>query len=221
MIIKLFKWCSGKEFTCQCRRRKRWWFDPWIGKLSWRKEWQPTPVFLPGDSHRQRSLTGYKELDSTEHRCMDEVDIHILRWHKAVKCSPVIRKRYLPWNWSLVPKSLGTTDLHSLPLLSSPSVCSLQLSADAAEATASGVQPSSSSSRKWIGVDSSLWRPDSQWQFIPIAWSCVLTKLLSFQPRRQLQWDSHQSDPFPCTLVYKEHISKGHYLWWHPWRRPC
>jgi len=33
-------------------------FDPWIGKIPWRKEWQPNPVFLPGKSHGQRSLAG-------------------------------------------------------------------------------------------------------------------------------------------------------------------
>ena len=32
---------------------------PWVGKISWRRAWQPTPVFLPGESHRQRSLVGY------------------------------------------------------------------------------------------------------------------------------------------------------------------
>ena len=72
MIIRLFKWYSGKEFTCQCRRRKRWWFDPWIGKIPWRREWQPTLVFLPGELHRQRNLVGHspgghKESDTTEH----------------------------------------------------------------------------------------------------------------------------------------------------------
>ena len=34
-------------------------FDPWVGKIPWKKEWQPTRVFLPGKSHRQRSLAGY------------------------------------------------------------------------------------------------------------------------------------------------------------------
>ena len=34
-------------------------FDPWIGKIPWRRAWQPTPVFLPGDSHGERSLVGY------------------------------------------------------------------------------------------------------------------------------------------------------------------
>ena len=52
----------------QCRRP---WFDPWVGKISWRRKWQPTPVSLPGKSHGQRSLVGYspwgrKELGTTE-----------------------------------------------------------------------------------------------------------------------------------------------------------
>ena len=34
-------------------------FDPWVGKIPWRRAWQPTPVFLPGESHGQRSLAGY------------------------------------------------------------------------------------------------------------------------------------------------------------------
>ena len=32
--------------------------DPWVGKIPWRKEWQPTPGFLPGEFHGQRSLVG-------------------------------------------------------------------------------------------------------------------------------------------------------------------
>ena len=42
---------SGKEPTCQSRRRKRRGFDPWVRKISWRRARQPTPVFLPGESH--------------------------------------------------------------------------------------------------------------------------------------------------------------------------
>ena len=41
---------SGKEPACQCRRCKRYGFDPWMGKIPWRRAWQPTPVFLPGES---------------------------------------------------------------------------------------------------------------------------------------------------------------------------
>ena len=54
---------SGKQPSCQCKRQKRCSFDPWIWKIPWRA-WQPTPVFLPGESHEQRSLAGYCPLRS-------------------------------------------------------------------------------------------------------------------------------------------------------------
>ena len=62
---------SDKEPSCQCRRCRRPRFDPSVGKILWRREWQPTPVFLPEESHGQRSLVGYspwchKESDTTE-----------------------------------------------------------------------------------------------------------------------------------------------------------
>ena len=52
----------------QCRRPR---FSPWVGKIPWRRAWQPTLVFLPEESHAQRSLAGdspqgCKELDATE-----------------------------------------------------------------------------------------------------------------------------------------------------------
>ena len=50
---------SGKESTCRSRRHGRLGFDPRVGKISWRSEWQPTPIFPPGESHGQRSLAGY------------------------------------------------------------------------------------------------------------------------------------------------------------------
>ena len=50
---------SGKEPPCQRRRHKRRGFNPRVGKIPWRRTWQPTPVFLPGESHGQRSLMGY------------------------------------------------------------------------------------------------------------------------------------------------------------------
>ena len=50
---------SGKEPAGQCRRHQRCKFDPWVKKIPWRRAWQPTPVFLPGKSHWQRSLVGY------------------------------------------------------------------------------------------------------------------------------------------------------------------
>ena len=50
---------SGKEPVYKCRRHKRGKFDPRVGKIPCRKTWQPTPVFLSGESHGQRSLVGY------------------------------------------------------------------------------------------------------------------------------------------------------------------
>ena len=49
---------SGKELACQSRRHKRYRFDPWVGKIPWRRTWQPTPVGLPGESNGQKSLVG-------------------------------------------------------------------------------------------------------------------------------------------------------------------
>ena len=49
---------------------RRYGFDPWVRKIPWRRKWHPTPVFLPGKCHGQRSLGGYsprghKESDTT------------------------------------------------------------------------------------------------------------------------------------------------------------
>ena len=64
-----FPGCSDSKSIClHCRRTG---FDSWVGKIPWRRKWQPTPVFLPGESHGQRSLVGYsqwghKESDTIE-----------------------------------------------------------------------------------------------------------------------------------------------------------
>ena len=55
-IISFKGGASGEKSTCQCRRCE---FDPWVGKIPWRRKLQPTPVFLPGKFHGQRSLVGY------------------------------------------------------------------------------------------------------------------------------------------------------------------
>ena len=46
----------SKETACRCRRPGS---NPWVRKIPWRRKWQPTPVFLPGKPHGQRSLVGY------------------------------------------------------------------------------------------------------------------------------------------------------------------
>ena len=49
----------SKEPACQFRRCERHRFNPWVRKIPWRRKWQPTPVFMPEESHGQRSLAGY------------------------------------------------------------------------------------------------------------------------------------------------------------------
>ena len=67
-LVQVPWWLRWERICLQCRRLG---FDPWVGKIPWRRAWQPTPVFLPGKSHRQGSLVVYsprgcKESDMTE-----------------------------------------------------------------------------------------------------------------------------------------------------------
>ena len=64
-----------KNLPANAGDTERYGFDPWVGNTPWRREWQPIAVFLPGESHGQRSLAGYspwgrKELDMTERLSM-------------------------------------------------------------------------------------------------------------------------------------------------------
>ena len=56
LVLGFSSGSDSKESTCKWRRPR---FSPWVGKIPWRREWQPTPVFLPGEAHGQRSLVGY------------------------------------------------------------------------------------------------------------------------------------------------------------------
>ena len=99
-------WFSGKESTCQCRRHRRCRFDPWVRKIPWRRKWQHIPVFLPRESHGQRSLVGYspwghKESDMTEW-------LHFLSFHftpglggSVVKNQPAVQETQEMWVGSL------------------------------------------------------------------------------------------------------------------------
>ena len=73
------------------------WFDPWVRKIPWRRTWQPIPVFLPGESHGQRSLEGYspwgrKESDMTERLTQE--------WVLIIKSYLLIRT-VICFNWSI------------------------------------------------------------------------------------------------------------------------
>ena len=63
-----------KESACHCKRHRRCGFSPWVWRIPSSRKWQPTPVFLLGKFHGQRSLVFYspcgcKESDMTEHAC--------------------------------------------------------------------------------------------------------------------------------------------------------
>jgi len=81
----------------QCRKSA---FDSWVGKICWRREWQPTPVFLPGESHKQRSLAGYsswgsRKLNITEqlthtHTHNNNNNKYILMFNNFVKMKKIL-----------------------------------------------------------------------------------------------------------------------------------
>ena len=80
----------------QCRRPR---FDPWVGKMPWRRKWQPTPVFLPGEFHGRGSLVvygpwGHNELDTAERltltlfRTLDQEGGNtVILWSHTHKCT--------------------------------------------------------------------------------------------------------------------------------------
>ena len=85
-------WLSGKESACQWRRCG---FSPWVGKIPWRRKWQPTPGFVPRESHWQRNLAGYspwghKASDMTDRvskrsKCFWHIFLTVQGWHKIGK----------------------------------------------------------------------------------------------------------------------------------------
>ena len=91
MLFKAIQEAEGASLVAlqyriclQCRSHRRHRFDPWIWKIPWGRKWQPTPVFLPGESsHGQSSLAGYslychKELDTTK------VNYHVHKKQRSI-----------------------------------------------------------------------------------------------------------------------------------------
>ena len=81
--------------TClQCRRPR---FNPWVRKIPWRRKWQPSPVFLPGESHGQRSLAGYMGLQRVGHDWATNT-LNFLTFKTADWKEFAERKFFLPCN---------------------------------------------------------------------------------------------------------------------------
>ena len=66
--MSLPRWHSGRESPCQCRRHERHRFHPWVGKTPRGRQWQPTAVFLPGESRGQRGAWWAAVHGATESR---------------------------------------------------------------------------------------------------------------------------------------------------------
>ena len=107
-------WLSGKESACQCRRHE---FDLWVRKIPWRRTWQPTPVFLPGKSHGQRSLEsrslwGCKRVrhglatNNNNHDCSSGFPTKLSSFASLV----AQRLKGLPGMWETRVRSLGRED---------------------------------------------------------------------------------------------------------------
>ena len=102
-------WLSGKESACQCRRCG---FNPWLGKSSWKKAWQSTLVFLPGEAHGQRSLMGYSPWGlwarwATVHGALRSMGTQLSYWSRPCM-------RILPWLYVMLVLCLLSLIFHSL-----------------------------------------------------------------------------------------------------------
>ena len=94
----------AKEPTCPCRKCRRCTFDPWIGKISWRKKWQPIPIALPGKFHGQQSRVGYspqgcKEVDMTEWLSMNRNRGTSSTWWRTSIKNPQLTSYLVARNW--------------------------------------------------------------------------------------------------------------------------
>ena len=94
---------SGKEPTSPCRRHRRYRFDSWVGKISWRRKWQLTPVFLPMDKKipwteepgRLQSIGSHRVRhywSDLAHTCTN-IKKHSFQSNRGIKCSHIYRKR--------------------------------------------------------------------------------------------------------------------------------
>ena len=90
---------GGSEVKSICLQCGRPGFDPWVRNIPWRRKWQPTPVFLPGESHGRRSLVGYspwgrKKSDTTERL---HLLIYLIMLVVFVVCEAVVVVPFLEW----------------------------------------------------------------------------------------------------------------------------
>ena len=69
-----------------CLQCERPGFDPWVGKISWRRAWQPTPVFLPRNAHGQRNLESYSPWGRKESDTMGQLSAQCMNGSTEISC---------------------------------------------------------------------------------------------------------------------------------------
>ena len=91
--------------SLQCRRPR---FNPWVRKIYWRRKWQPTPVFLPGESHGQRSLPGCSPWGCKESSMTEQLTLSLSQrlW---VRVSSLLLGRKVMTNLDSILKSRDIT----------------------------------------------------------------------------------------------------------------
>ena len=103
---------SSKETACQCRRRS---FYPWVRKTPWRRKWQPTPVFLPGEFHGQRSPGGYSPWDRKESDRTERTDMVLSHSVMSYSETPWIVARQAPLSMEISSQEHSSGLLFSSP----------------------------------------------------------------------------------------------------------
>ena len=88
---------DGKEPTCQCKRCRRHGFYPWIGKVLWKRAWQPTPVFLPVEFHGQRSLSLQTKLFQQNSNYKKYIKHHPFKLRQQLTCWVIFICPKIPW----------------------------------------------------------------------------------------------------------------------------
>ena len=102
---EVFQLALVAKNPCQRKRHKRLRFNPLVGKIPWRRAWQPTPVFLPGEFHEQRSLAGYNPWSHKESDTTKQLTLSLIqtlwrkgRGHSIVSQFSVEKYHYREWD---------------------------------------------------------------------------------------------------------------------------
>ena len=134
MTQGLSRWLSGKESACQRRRHLRLQFNPWVGKILWRRKWQPIPVFLSAKSHnrgawlapvhgitKSQTCTQVPYIQTFKFQTFKNVNMHSI----SIRCEWICSLFSISYCW----RSFSSTISHLLSLLQEVTLLACSLSA--------------------------------------------------------------------------------------------